>query len=88
MKLLKAQDFLAQRQWSDAEPILTAIQAEIRDEKTGFEGLSQRVDEMLAQAKELRAVEEARNQDQQRLQTFRLHRKEALVNETHFTTWP
>ncbi len=84
MKLLKAQDFLTQRQWSDAEPILTAIQAEIRDE-TGFDELSKRVDEMLAETKELRAVEGARNQDQQRLQAFRLHRKEALFHEAHFT---
>jgi len=84
MDLLRAQDFLNQQRWGAAEPILTGIEAEIRDE-TGFDDLRKRVGDMLAQCRQGRAVDEARSLDQQRLQTFRLYRKEALFEETHFT---
>ena len=82
--LLRAQHFLTRQQWSDAEPILTGIEAEIRKE-IGFVDLGKRVGEMLTLCRKGRAVEDARGQDQERLHTFRVHRKEALYHEAHFT---
>jgi len=85
MTLLQAQDLLARKQWSDAEPILTRIQGEISKE-TDLDDLGERVGEMLAQARQGRAIEEARSQDRERFRTFLANRREALLQETHVTS--
>ncbi|MFI5460855.1 MAG: protein kinase [Isosphaerales bacterium] len=85
LALVGAQDHLARKQWSDAEPILTRIQGEISKE-TDLGDLGESVGEMLAQAKQGKAIEEARNQDQERFRTFLAKRREALLQETHVTS--
>ncbi len=82
--MLEAKDLLTHKRWNDAEPILTGIEAKISDE-TDLDDLSQRVGEMLAQAKQGRAIEESKSQDRERFLKFLAHRKEALRHEAHFT---
>jgi serine/threonine protein kinase len=84
LAMLEAKDFLTHKRWNDAEPILTGIEAKIGDQ-TDLDDLSQRVGEMLAQARQGRAIEEARSQDRARFLKFLAHRKEALRREAHFT---
>ncbi len=84
LAMLEAQPLLDHERWSDAELILTGIKGKISRE-TGLGDLGNRVDEMLAEAKRGRAVEEARNEDRERFAKFRANRKEALVHEAHFT---
>jgi eukaryotic-like serine/threonine-protein kinase len=83
-KELQAQNHVNQQRWSDAEPILTGIEEAIRD-KAGFDDQRKRVDEMLAQCRRGRAIDAATSEDQRRLIAFRLHRKDALFHEAHFT---
>jgi eukaryotic-like serine/threonine-protein kinase len=82
--LLRAQHFLTQRKWNDAEPILAGIAVEIRKEK-GFDDLDKRVGELLTQCRRGRAIEEAKSEGEERLATFRVRLNEALFHETHFT---
>jgi eukaryotic-like serine/threonine-protein kinase len=84
LAMLEAKDFLTHKRWNAAEPILTGIEAKIGDQ-TDLDDLSQRVGEMLAQARQGRAIEEARSQVRARFLKFLAHRKEALVQETNFT---
>jgi serine/threonine protein kinase/tetratricopeptide (TPR) repeat protein len=84
VRLLEAQQFLTQERWSDAEPILTGIEAELHKE-TGFGELGNRVDELLKRCRQGRATEEARSEGEERLQTFRMRRNVAMFHETHFT---
>ena len=84
MRLLEAQQFLTQKRWNDAEPILTGIEAELHKE-TGFDELGNRVEELLKQCRKGRAIEEARIEGEERLQTFRCGRNDAMFHETHFT---
>ena len=83
-KLLLAQHFLTQQKWSAAEPILTGIEAEIRKE-SGFEELGKRAGELLTRSRQGKATEEARNESEERLSTFRERRNEAMFHETHYT---
>jgi eukaryotic-like serine/threonine-protein kinase len=82
--LLKAQDFLTQRRWSDAEPILTGIEAAIRNER-GFDDLTKRVRERLAQCRKEREIEETRTEGETRKKTFERFWKDAVFQETNFT---
>ena len=75
--LLKARDYSTQRRWRDSELILTGIEAEIRN-KTGFDDLATRANEMLAQCRRERELEATRTM-------FERLRKDALFHETNFT---
>jgi serine/threonine protein kinase/Tfp pilus assembly protein PilF len=82
--LFHIQDLLTQQRWSDAEPILTRIQVQTSGER-GFDDLSRRIDELLAQARRGRAAQETMSRDQKQLQTFRERRQEALVRDNRYT---
>jgi eukaryotic-like serine/threonine-protein kinase len=81
LAVVRAKDLLDRQQWSDAEPLLTGIQAEIRDE-TDLGDLRTMATAMLEQAKAGRAIEAARSRDHERFRTFLGHRREALIHET------
>jgi len=84
VSLLQAQARVAQKQWGDAEPILTAIQAEIRRERA-LDDLARQTAALLAQAQQGRDADDTRSQDQKRLGTLRKCRRDALFHETYFT---
>ncbi len=67
----------------DAEPALTAIQAEIRGERD-LNDLAGRAGDLLTQTRRGRNVQEITSRDQERFRTFRERRRETLFHETHF----
>jgi serine/threonine protein kinase/tetratricopeptide (TPR) repeat protein len=92
--LLLSQSLLGQGQWHRAEPILTAVQAEIGGERD-FADLKRRIGPLLEEAHQQRteqanreAEREARSRDQERLQTFRGRRRDVLFRETRFAEIP
>ena len=74
---------MTQQRWGDAEPNLTAIQAEIRGERDLLD-LAGRTVDLLAQARQGRTAQETRSRDQERLRTFSELRRDTLFHETHF----
>jgi tetratricopeptide (TPR) repeat protein len=81
--LFRLQDLLAEQNWGDAEPDLTAIQAEIRGERD-FLDLAVRTSDLLAQARKGRFAQETMSRDRLRFRTFLERRRDALFHETHF----
>jgi serine/threonine protein kinase/tetratricopeptide (TPR) repeat protein len=82
--LFKAKDFVTKERWGDAEPILTAILAEVRGERE-IDDLARQAGELLSQTREGRHAEEIRNHNQERLRTFRGRKRETLLHEGRFT---
>ncbi|MGP0068741.1 MAG: serine/threonine-protein kinase, partial [Isosphaeraceae bacterium] len=82
--LFRIQDLLTQQRWGDAEPDLTAIQAELRGERD-FQDLAGWTAELLVQTQRGRLKQETVSQDQERLRTFRERFRDTLLHETHFT---
>jgi len=82
--LFEAQYLVAKNRWGDAEPALTAIQTEIRRERSLADFASQTA-ALLASAQNGRDADETRRHDQERLRTFRVRHRDALFHETHFT---
>jgi tetratricopeptide (TPR) repeat protein len=79
--LFKTQDLVRQERWGEAEPDLTAIQAEIRGERD-LDDLAGRTGELLVQVRQGRDVQATRSKDQERLRTFRERRRDAIFHET------
>jgi tetratricopeptide (TPR) repeat protein len=82
--LFKAEDFVTKERWGDAEPILTAIQAEIRGEPE-LDDLARRTADVLARARQGKSAEETRSRYQQKLRSFRERRRDTLLLEARFT---
>jgi tetratricopeptide (TPR) repeat protein len=82
--LFEAEDFVTKERWGDAEPILTAIQAEIRPEPE-LDDLARRTADVLARARQGKSAEETRSRYREKLQSFRDHRRDALLLEARFT---
>jgi tetratricopeptide (TPR) repeat protein len=82
--LFKTQGLVRQERWGDAEPDLTAIQAEIRGERD-LDDLARLSADLLTQVRQGRDVQATRSKDQERLRTFREFRRDALLQETYFT---
>ena len=81
--LFEVQDLVTQERWGDAEPALTAIEAEIRGERD-LNDLAGRAGDLLTQTRQGRNVQEITSRDQERFRTFRERRRETLFHETHF----
>jgi serine/threonine protein kinase/Tfp pilus assembly protein PilF len=79
--LFECQDLVTQKRWGDAEPALTAIEAEIRGERD-LSDLAGRAGDLLAQTREGRNAQEITSRDQERLRNFRERRRETLFHET------
>jgi tetratricopeptide (TPR) repeat protein len=82
--LFEAEDYVTRRRWGDAEPILTAIEAEIQGEPE-LQDLARRTALVLARARQGKSTEETRRSYQEKLQTFRERRRDALLLEARFT---
>jgi serine/threonine protein kinase/Tfp pilus assembly protein PilF len=81
--LFEAQNLLTRERWGDAEPILTAIQAEIRGEPE-LADLPRRTGDLLTQARQGKSEAETRSHDHERLRTFRERRRDTLLHEAGF----
>jgi serine/threonine protein kinase/tetratricopeptide (TPR) repeat protein len=82
--LFRAEDLVASQNWTEAEPILTEVQAKI-DGVHNPGDLPERVSKLLDQVRRGKAEQAAKSQDQQKLRAFRERRKEVVFHETHFT---
>jgi serine/threonine protein kinase/tetratricopeptide (TPR) repeat protein len=82
--LFKAEDFVTKERWGDAEPILTAIQAEIRGEPELLD-LARLTADVLARAQQGKSAAETRSRYREKLGTFRERRRDALLLEARFT---
>jgi tetratricopeptide (TPR) repeat protein/tRNA A-37 threonylcarbamoyl transferase component Bud32 len=82
--LLQAQHYLSQQQWSKSEPILTGIKGQIGKE-SGLDDVASRVEEMLAECEQGRAIEEARNEGETQKKKFERLWRDAVFHETNFT---
>jgi serine/threonine protein kinase/tetratricopeptide (TPR) repeat protein len=78
--LFKTQDLVRQERWGEAEPDLTAIQAEIRGERD-LDDLAHRTGDLLRQVRLGRDAQATKSKDQERLRSFRERRRDALFHE-------
>jgi serine/threonine protein kinase/tetratricopeptide (TPR) repeat protein len=82
--LFETKDLVRQERWGVAEPILTAIQAEIRGERD-VNDLAWGTGDLLTRVRQGRDAQAARTKAQERLRTFRERRREVLLHEAHYT---
>jgi serine/threonine protein kinase/tetratricopeptide (TPR) repeat protein len=88
--LFTAQDWISQKNWNDADRVLTTIDVEIRKEPD-LGDLSRRAAMLFAAAHDGRAADEKRRQDLERthqdgekLVTFRKRSKDTMFHASHF----
>jgi serine/threonine protein kinase/tetratricopeptide (TPR) repeat protein len=88
--LFTAQDWISQKNWNDADRVLTTIDVEIRREPD-LGDLSRRTAMLLASVHDGRAADEKRRQDlesmrqdREKLVTFRKRSKDTMFHASHF----